>query len=810
MNRNRNVVLFVLAGAGAFVWICNTIPQIKSANVERTAKIGETPEQLVAVGKQIFGAQCLTCHSVGEDPKARCPNQAGLGERASKRRPGLGGAGYLVESVYDPNAFVVPGYPKNQMRPVNQPPIALAHDEILAVLAYLNALGGTTDPAFVEELKQAQEPWRKGLLRPGRDHADRELPLPILAGDRARGLTLFDKSCKVCHRIDSGGADTCPDLRAIGASQSPEYILESILDPNAVIVKGYDLWGIWTADGDQYDGVLKNLGEVETFEAEVVRGGKKQVLTFARPRRDLTVLVRNEYNEVEEVLIPMSSLAGAEDPRNPDHPIIMRRTQSMMPGNFAQVFTPQEVYDLVALLILGGVSARADDLASGKKIYGARCVWCHGESGRGDGRSAESMYPRPRDFVAAEYRIRSTPHGRLPTDEDLVRIVARGIPDTPMPAWRGILTDDEIRAVVGYIRSFSPRFREESREPVGPPPAGPASVARGAKLFVEARCHHCHGREGHGDGPITATLNYEWGHPVRARDFTRGWTFKGGTDLTEIYRRITTGLNGTLMGPYADLLTDAERWDLAHYVASLNRESAAEDFVVTAARVEGPLPGDPDAPEWEGAKPVCVPLSGQVTLDPPYRWWAPTVGSVHARALWSGDEIAFRVEWNDPTDQGPVPDAAGLQFPARTGGGGGKPYFLLGSEEEPVRVWHWSAPDRAEERVARGPGRVDPVAGSLSCSSSFREGRRRVVFRRRLAPADAVVPDVTFRSGEFVPVLFSVQDGAAMERGNRRALSTWMYVRLDPPPSRRPTYAAACAALGALVALLAVAQGVRR
>lgn len=241
MNLAKTLVLFVLAIIGGFVVIGNSIPQITIEVEEVATEIGETPGQLIAAGKAIFAsdrAQCLTCHSLGEDPKARCPNQAGLGERARTRKAGMSAAEYLIESVYNPNAYVVSGYPKNQMTPVNKPPIALSHDKILAVVAYLNSLGGVTDEAFIEEVRLSQGPWRKGLLVA--ESTDEEVHLPILPGDEARGAEIFETvGCILCHQVGDEGASIGPELTAIGASQSASYILESVLEPYRVIVKGY-------------------------------------------------------------------------------------------------------------------------------------------------------------------------------------------------------------------------------------------------------------------------------------------------------------------------------------------------------------------------------------------------------------------------------------------------------------------------------------------------------------------------------------------------------------------------------------------
>ena len=44
--------------------------------------------------------------------------------------------------MYEPRAFVVPGFPP-AMPEINKPPIGLTDQEILCVIAYLQSLGGT-------------------------------------------------------------------------------------------------------------------------------------------------------------------------------------------------------------------------------------------------------------------------------------------------------------------------------------------------------------------------------------------------------------------------------------------------------------------------------------------------------------------------------------------------------------------------------------------------------------------------------------------------------------------------------------------
>src|SRR6185369_15614113 len=49
---------------------------------------------------------------------------------------------YFAETIYEPNAFIVPGFNPG-MPVINKPPIGLTDQEILCVIAYLQTLGGT-------------------------------------------------------------------------------------------------------------------------------------------------------------------------------------------------------------------------------------------------------------------------------------------------------------------------------------------------------------------------------------------------------------------------------------------------------------------------------------------------------------------------------------------------------------------------------------------------------------------------------------------------------------------------------------------
>jgi hypothetical protein len=84
----------------------------------------------------------LTCHTIGKSGALRFPDLAGVDGRAKTREPGLTDVDYFAQAMYEPNAFIVPGFNPG-MPYINKPPIGLTDQEILCVIAYLQTLGGT-------------------------------------------------------------------------------------------------------------------------------------------------------------------------------------------------------------------------------------------------------------------------------------------------------------------------------------------------------------------------------------------------------------------------------------------------------------------------------------------------------------------------------------------------------------------------------------------------------------------------------------------------------------------------------------------
>jgi mono/diheme cytochrome c family protein len=179
------------------------------------------------------------------------------------------------------------------------------------------------------------------------------------------------------------------------------------------------------------------------------------------------------------------------------------------------------------------------------------------------------MFPRPRDFSSGIFKYKSTAAGEPPTDTDLVRTVRDGLPASAMPYFAGLLSTDELAAVVQQVKSFSAVFARPGR-PIEIPtsiPNSPESVARGKALYASQGCAACHGNAGRGG----QSFDDGSGHQVFARDLTAPWTFRGGSRAEDIWLRLTTGMMPGPMPAYADVLSADARWDLANFIVSLAR-----------------------------------------------------------------------------------------------------------------------------------------------------------------------------------------------------------------------------------------------
>lgn len=256
-----------------------------------------------------------------------------------------------------------------------------------------------------------------------------------------------------------------------------------------------------------------------------------------------------------------------------------------------------------AIKMLGGDGSDAQRLKRGAEVYRKNCQQCHGVSGDGAGPAAEYLTPKPRDYRRGIFKFTSTPYGSKPRREDLLRTIEHGVVGTSMPSFR-LMPMRDLDAVLDYVLALThrgeleeqlilgaedegavtdamvselsqnilDRWKNEADTVVEPltkrPPMTAESIAAGAAIFRTRDCFKCHGKEGRGGLATGIDVgNDAWGHKDPAADLTAGMLHGGAAPL-DIYRRITSGINGTPMPGYKDSFpNDPETlWNLTHYV----------------------------------------------------------------------------------------------------------------------------------------------------------------------------------------------------------------------------------------------------
>ncbi|OGH56450.1 MAG: hypothetical protein A3G34_12425 [Candidatus Lindowbacteria bacterium RIFCSPLOWO2_12_FULL_62_27] len=346
------------------------------------------------------------------------------------------------------------------------------------------------------------------------------------------------------------------------------------------------------------------------------------------------------------------------------------------------------------LTIFVSACGQAPSRDTGQKVYSASCAPCHGASGKGDGELAAFLYPRPRDFTRGTYKIRSVMDA-TPADADLRRVIEHGMSGSAMPAWKGRLSDQEISSVLSYIKTLAPdAFSTPPTQPVRvgtPPDPTPERLSSGKLVYQKMQCAKCHGERGVGDGPSAAALKDDLGMPIPPADFTLG-IFKGGDDPRDIYTRFTTGMLGTPMPSFGDLLTDDDRWNLTLYVKSLATESILDDEPQTiVAAMTSKITDNPYDPVWTKLPPVRVALR-------PLWQRARYARLAEVRAAHDGKTLAVHLVWYDPSEDASnvevdrFTDAAAVQFPLSTTPG----FFGMGAVLSPSNIWHWKADIQAD------------------------------------------------------------------------------------------------------------------
>ena len=328
---------------------------------------------------------------------------------------------------------------------------------------------------------------------------------------------------------------------------------------------------------------------------------------------------------------------------------------------------------------------------------------------------------------------------------------------------------------------------------------------------------------------------------------------------------MSTGFNGTPMPSFLDALTADQRWAITDFIDSLSgSDGPGYSNLVVARHVQAPIDIAKGAVSFASAPVARFPIVGQIME--PGRSFHPPATNVTVQAIYDADSVALLVRWHDMSAQkagkaGPslaVPpeeeeeaaagessggsngsvfgadevaatpagqakdpfaeaegaapsefaDAVAVQIPSQVPASARKPYFIFGDAQSSVDLWFFDLSHPAPVQfTGKGSGDIAPKDGNdLTGVASYDQGEWSAIFKRPLRPASGAA----FTPGEFMPVAFSVWDGFSRERGNRRGLTLWYSLYVEPAVVTSAVWPMLKTALFILVIELAVIGWVRR
>lgn len=239
-----------LGSTAFYTWVGQLVPQ-QEVQPPEVVEMSEdlTTADMVEIGQEIFEGKglCSTCHTIGSSGALRFPDLEGIATRAGERVGGLNALEYMAQSLYEPEAYIVPGF-AGGMPKIDEPPIELSDDEIKAVIAYLQTLGGEATMTMATTLPYAEgaeatsdlAPPGGGAAPPAGEPGEPAMEVAgaaeEVAGAAAAGVDgpaappeagalLARFGCDDCHSTAPGG-----ELTLAGTGRSASQLLVDITD----------------------------------------------------------------------------------------------------------------------------------------------------------------------------------------------------------------------------------------------------------------------------------------------------------------------------------------------------------------------------------------------------------------------------------------------------------------------------------------------------------------------------------------------------------------------------------------------------
>ena len=239
MTNFLKVFAFSILSVGAFWGYSNFgIPTIIPAPPPVEEKLdlsAMTMDQFISLGEKIYNGKgtCTLCHN----SMGRAPMLDTIGAKAEEhmKSPTYKGTAktveeYIHEGLVKPSAYVVAGFGKagsndteSPMPDVTGGGIGLNEAEVAAVIAYLQSWSGVEVTVAIPAMPAA-----------GAEAPKAEEAAPLKTADEV----IAKHTCGMCHTFKGDAASLGPNLSKIG-KKSKEYLRQAVIDPEAVIAKGF-------------------------------------------------------------------------------------------------------------------------------------------------------------------------------------------------------------------------------------------------------------------------------------------------------------------------------------------------------------------------------------------------------------------------------------------------------------------------------------------------------------------------------------------------------------------------------------------
>lgn len=421
----------------------------------------------------------------------------------------------------------------------------------------------------------------------------------------------------------------------------------------------------------------------------------------------------------------------------------------------------------------------------GRRIYEETgCARCHGEKGRGDGPSAPTLVDDWGHHIRSADLTKPWTFRGGGTRRDIFRTMSTGFAGTPMPGFHGSLPAEDIWAISDYIYYLG---GETTKAPY-------SNMVRAVATTGELDLGQ--GRELFADAPSALFR-------LVGQIMEPGRQFHPAVVEVEA-RALFNDDEIALMVSWNDMRAETVGSNAPDLRIPPEEQAAALMADETGDEDEGGFWGDAEADEgddgedfWgeaavdEGEEASGEDFWGDATVDEEEAagddFWGDA--AVDDAAADEGEEDAGDDFWgtgdDEPAAAAPTTpdtefsDAVAIQLPRSRPQGIARPYFLFGDVQNPVELWYvdLASPDQSQLWLGRGSTALAPSdEPGPEVSATYEDGRWTVIYKRQRLP----LVGVPFEDDAFLPIAFTVWDGFQRERGNRRGLTTWYSLYLEP------------------------------